>query len=369
MKQMSLINLRNVRSADRMAFTLLELLVVIVLIGILLAMFFPSGRRVRLAARRANCMNNLRQLSLAALNYEATHNALPPAIGMPEWHDGPAGENANRLSGLVHLLPYLEQASLYDSISQSSSHNDVDYQEFGAAPWDRDFPAWKIQLPAFSCASANSGPGDFGWTSYAFSIGDQARNIHQIGLTRGPCGTSKGRTLQLIADGTSSTILFAELGASDQQKHLVSQYLANQPDRFLDNPNQFADRYTASERNRYPDSAPLAPLGRGRCWADGAGGVSMVNTILPPNSPNFAVDGEIAADGIYSAGSFHHGGVQVAFADGSVHFIDEDIDAGNESAPTPTAAQMAQPGFASPYGVWGALGTSAGAEVASAERW
>ena len=86
----------------------------------------------------------------------------------------------------------------------------------------------------------------------------------------------------------------------------------------------------------------------------------MANTILPVNSPSFQVQGSATADGIYSAGSMHAGGANVANLDGSVHFISDDIDTGDDAA-TLTAEQMAD-GVSSPHGVWGAAGTIAGEE-------
>lgn len=351
--------------SSRMGFTLLELLVVIVLIGILIGMLLPATRRVREPARRAQCMNNLRQLALATLNYESTHGSLPPAMGMPDWYEGTAGPDANRLSGLVHLLPFMEQQALYDSISQPSEHNGVEYAAFGAAPWDSSFPPWTTKTWALTCPSTTNSQSDtdFGWTSYAFSIGDQARGIHDSDATRGAFSVGASNSQQDISDGTSNTIAFTEMGTGDRANDVYSRYLANQPDSFLNQPDRVAKAHPVSERNQYLNPDQLAPLGRGRCWADGAAGVSLVNTILPPNSPSFAVGGEIAVDGVYSAGGFHNGGINVTFADGHIQFIDKDIDAGNSYAPTPTIEQMSQAGFSSPYGVWGAMGTASGAEV------
>ena len=351
--------------SNRSGFTLLELLVAIALIGILIGMFLPVTRQVREPARRSQCQNNIRHLALATMAYESAHGSLPPAMGMPDWHDGTNGPDAHRLSGFIHLLPFMEQQALYDSISQESTRDGVEYPRFGAAPWDQNFPAWTTQLLMLSCSSATGRPSEniFGWSSYAFSIGDQARGIHRLGATRGPFAIGQGKSISPITDGISSTIVFAEMGTNDQDNSPISRYFANQTDKYLDSPRQIAKEHPVSKRNRLIKPENLAPLGRGHNWADGAGGVSLVNTILPPNSLSVAVGGEITVDGIYSAGSSHDGGVNVAFADGHVDFIDEDIDTGDSSAPTPTIEQMTQSGFASPYGVWGALGTAAGAEV------
>src|SRR5438876_1373568 len=93
-------------SIRRRGFTLVELLVVIAIIGVLVALLLPAVQAAREAARRAQCSNNLKQLSLALLNYETVHNTLPPA-----------GIDSNQMSWAVLLLPYFEQQALYDQFN------------------------------------------------------------------------------------------------------------------------------------------------------------------------------------------------------------------------------------------------------------
>jgi prepilin-type N-terminal cleavage/methylation domain-containing protein len=88
------------------AFTLVELLVVIAIIGVLVALLLPAVQAAREAARRAQCSNNLKQLSLALHNYENSHNTLPPA-----------GIDSNQMSWVVLLLPYFEQQNLYSQFN------------------------------------------------------------------------------------------------------------------------------------------------------------------------------------------------------------------------------------------------------------
>ena len=82
--------------------------------------------------------------------------------------------------------------------------------------------------------------------------------------------------------------------------------------------------------------------------------------ILPPNAPSCANERGEWQEGIYTANSYHTGGVNASLVDGSVHFISENIDTGNLAAPVPT-------GGPSPYGVWGAMGTATGGESFSYE--
>src|SRR5215831_1822420 len=94
----------------RRGYTLLELLVGIAIIGVLLSLLLPAVQKVREAANRIKCANNLKQLGLAALNYESTNGHLPPGVGY--YPTAP-----NRVFGtyFFHLLPYVEQDSLFQN--------------------------------------------------------------------------------------------------------------------------------------------------------------------------------------------------------------------------------------------------------------
>jgi hypothetical protein len=99
---------------------------------------------------------------------------------------------------------------------------------------------------------------------------------------------------------------------------------------------------------------------RGQRWADGDPVYASVSTMLPPNSPNCARGTGNGGEGVYSSSSYHFGGSQVVMADGAVRFITDNIDTGNLSVAPPT-----ENGVASPYGVWGAMGSRAGFENVS----
>lgn len=94
----------------------------------------------------------------------------------------------------------------------------------------------------------------------------------------------------------------------------------------------------------------------GLIWSDGGSAFSAINTCLPPNSPQCAYRSHTAQPGFYTASSRHAGGVNVVMADGSVHFVSENIDAGNQGATPVTDGE-------SPYGVWGKLGSKQGGEI------
>jgi len=347
-------------------FSLLELLFVIVLIGILIGMLFPAIRRgpIPEASRRTACSNNIRQFALAALNYESAHQHFPSALGGIDPALEPSAEGAKRISGLVSLLPYMEQNAMWNQISEPMEFDGVQYPAY-PSPLAAEYPPWKTQIDQFLCPSIGfDDEMDAGSKSYAFCIGDMARNLHGQFQPRGAYGGSLRTTLGDIADGTSNTIAFAEIASASETQLAKCEFAVNQPVSFLDLPSKCFELLENRSSDKLREEVELGVENRGGRWADGAAGIGMFNTILPPNSPNVAVGFDAASDGIYSAGSFHTGGLNVARCDGSVSFVREDIDAGDLSQPTVKPEQLADSAgpIPSPYGVWGAAGTAAGEE-------
>ncbi len=164
-----------------------------------------------------------------------------------------------------------------------------------------------------------------------------------------------------IKDGLANTIAMGEIG-TPLDRMVKGEFAIEQPASILDNPGLCLSVRDSERPAFYSQDVPLGEPGRGGVWADGAAGFSLINTVLPPNSPSCAVTGVDAVDGIYSAGSFHQGGGHVLMTDGAVIFMTESVEAGDQSQPTLKSQELAEGTVPSPYGLWGALGTAAGEE-------
>lgn len=340
------------RPVHRQALTLLELLIVVGIIVVLVALILPSVRSASGAARRMSCSNNLKQLALSLHLYHDAHSRFPSVMWGTE-------QNQKRLSGWVATLPHLEQKKLWEQINAPLQSDSKNYPAMGPPPWEEGYPPWRAEISVFHCPSA-----ELRWreSNYAFCIGDSTAQIHQPTRLRGVFGVGFVSRFDEITDGTSNTIAIAEIGTRDDRA-VVGQFAVDQPSGMLSSPARCLSTVDPDRPAYYADEVRLSAEGRGYCWADGAAGSTLFNTVLPPNSPSGAVDDSVASDGIFSAGSYHVGGSQVAMADGSVRFIAETIDAGDPStAPVELPLDGDGPQPPSPYGVWGALGTAAGDE-------
>ncbi len=328
----------------RRAFTLVELLVVIAIIGVLVALLLPAVQAARESARRSRCLNNLKQLALAAHNFESTNKTLPSFTAKL------SADNSFRLPGRFLLFPYLEQAGRFSQLD----FDDPLTQPSGPAPGTNKVMGAYGDIPVFMCPS-NLSPGNVhnapeprhGRVSYFCNIGrtaDVSDTNGQFGgvfywqsrtIILGKANVPDGVRMAEITDGASNTAMYAEsirstLGLNQQvgtfgdvvESNLADPRTAtfailaadplNRPSICLTGTAGYRARGTIPLQINVPNNAynhTLAPNDRGRdCWQPAHG---------------YGTDVSL---GHFAARSFHPGGVLVAMADGAVRFVSNNVD-------------------------------------------
>jgi len=353
---------------SRLGFTLVELLVVITIIGMLVALLLPAVQAAREAARRASCLNNMKQIGLALHQYHSTYNCFPFLRG------GTSGlcdytSNCGMLSGWVMLLPFIEQASLYAKFSSPQTVGGTYYPPWGPAPIDpyqTGYAPFNLEVNLLQCPSNPQSyrvAGQPGQTNYHFSLGDSIVRDDGAGnfiwndverFPRGIFGYYTATKMAEITDGTSNTIAISE-AAKGTEMGLIRGAAAFSVLGAQANPSICAA--LRGDSGRYviqviPNTRPWV----GIYWHAGVPLMNGFTTVLPPNSPTCLFGNAWQGPGIISASSYHPGGVNALMADGSVQFVNETIDCGQIGS----APSVAGP---SVYGVWGAMGTKNGGET------
>ncbi|MFH5802865.1 DUF1559 domain-containing protein [Alienimonas sp. DA493] len=369
----------------RSGFTLIELLVVIAIIAILVSLLLPAVQQAREAARRSQCQNNLKQLALAMHNYHSTYNVFPAASGGTT---GDSGSNEGFVSTFPMLAPFLDQTAYWNQISKPRDADGDpattgDMQPaFGYWPrpddWGDPYEPNRYQFATLLCPSDGTEPKDIADTNYGLNHGDNGLGWQENGTSE---ATQRSRGMGIgvwsvgdpnlhlglrdVRDGATSTLLFGEIGRGTNRTFQsgiaegVSMPVVN-------------GGYEDPSANCYQNPSVVDPslpgfysasagyeASRGIAWNMAYTEYSGFHTVGPPNGPSCAADTEWyfrRGRGLYAAGSYHTGGVQVALCDGSVQFISDTIDTGDLTATNPTFGP-------SPYGTWGALGTRNGGEV------
>ncbi len=315
-----------VRKMDRAAFTLIEFLAVIFIMGILVALLLPAVQAAREAARRVSCVNNLKQMGLALSNYVGIHSVFP------------GGFNGRGYSSQTMLLPMLEEINLFNSINfqvQAPTSSNI------ANP---NGTARRTYVSVFLCPSvATSSRPVYATTSYAGNggYGISTYGFNGLFTKTGFKNVTVGSFgYESALDGTSQTIAMSEWVNENRPYAARDPLVARFNITGLSLPNQF-EMFAAACHNVNPDDA--RSVGAKPCvWISGNYGDSLLNFSLRPNDHNCVNDGSVD-DGTFSAGSRHSHGVHSVFIDGHVHFIGDSVD----------------------LAVWRALSTRAGSEVFS----
>ncbi len=323
-------------------FTLIELLVVIAIIAVLVSLLLPAVQQAREAARRTQCKNNLKQITLAVHNYAGVYMYLPPSACI-----NPAlTATGNNGSWGIHgrILPYLEQGNVYSNVDLSLA-------------WDFQLAISGLRIPSYACpgdpkSDVKRDPGGgraiLSPTTYGFNYGTWF--VWNPVTGQGGDGATYPNSkfsFAAFADGTSNTLLVGEVKAWTPYRRNGGSPTATAPSNVAE-----AQLVVASAPD-FKDTGHTE-------WPDGRVHHEGFTTTLPPNSNVPCTNASVTYDcdfnswqegkdgingqpsyAIITSRSFHTGVVQVALADGSARAISNNID----------------------LSVWRALGTRSGGEV------
>ncbi|HEX4608534.1 MAG TPA: DUF1559 domain-containing protein [Urbifossiella sp.] len=306
-------------SSRRAAFTLIELLVVIAIIAILIGLLLPAVQKVREAAARAKCTNNLKQIGVALHNYHATYNAFPP------------GSSPLGFTVVTQLLPFMEQNSLYNQINLTVAASNA----ANAGPTGTSVST--LLCPSDVITTLPAGQGG---NNYFANYGSEPWFFQNSSVATGVFGLREatGNTALGITDGTSNTVAFSELTKGDFNNAVST------PRSDWYNATSVGAPTTADQANSMCVGLDKTNLSyqwfsAGGEWLnDNATGTAYTHVGLP-NSGSCGFPGNLRFS--VNASSYHTGGINSLLCDGSVRFYSNSI-----ALPT-----------------WRALGTRAGGEV------
>ncbi|HLW67709.1 MAG TPA: DUF1559 domain-containing protein [Gemmataceae bacterium] len=304
----------------RCAFTLIELLVVIAIIAILIGLLLPAVQKVREAAARTQCQNNLKQIGLGLHNYHSAYGYLPP------------GSNSNGFTVLALLLPFVEQDNLYNQINFNVSANNP----INAGPTG-------TMVKIFRCPSDRTAltPNGQGGNNYFANYGTEPFFFQNSTIANGVFALREphgGIRLTDITDGTSNTAAFSELRKGDWNNAVYS------PADWLNAssagaPTTINQAYSLCQSIN-PQNLAYQWFSAGGEWLnDNNTGCAYIHCGPPNSIPNCGFPGNLRF--CVNANSDHTNGVNVLLCDGSVRFVSNSIS----------------------IATWRALGTRAGGDI------
>ncbi len=296
----------------RSAFTLIELLVVIAIIAILIALLLPAVQQAREAARRTECRNKLKQVGLAIHNYHDTHNIFPPAYvdATPRRASGTTGAcNGGTVTTrgapwTVLVLPFLDQSPLYNQFDFALTFRTLQYNTGDVnnrALQTRRLSIWECptnpnsnENHANNCYYGVQGGGDYA-TMAASGQACRAYSVRSF-YFNGIFFPSSNRRIRDVTDGTSNVFMVGE------------------------------QKYATLRSPGFPTSDTYYMTWGATAWGDAPAQVAA--TFYPLNGSTYrqGIDNYKLEEATYYFGSHHEGGAHFLMADGSVHFISENVD-------------------------------------------
>jgi len=355
----------------RRGFTLIELLVVIAIIAVL-----PAVQAAREAARRTQCVNNMKQMGLAIHNYHSVNDVFPMGCGSGVYDASGAYNVKQNLSAHAAMLPFLEQNAVYTSLNFNIGCEDAN----NTLAYLVNSTGTNAQISAFICPSdPNAGKPDHNNTSntnnyyacvgtsmYWSKIGTDAPynnlNVKNINMpSTGLFTYQQSYGIASCTDGTSNTIAFAEAVVGSQNQTIGQKFSGLQNigglaafETMDASAGQGTNAVGALQacQTAFTSKSGTVDVQRGENWAHGCMAMTMFNTIAPPNFSGGSFThcsriGSGARSDLSNSDSYHPGGVNVTLGDGSVKFIKSTIN---------------------PL-IWYALGTKGGGEVISADQY